>query len=165
MAEYKITVNFNDSGGGNGNKKKKGYQSVFAQWADSVKGVINDANSDSPFNQTVKGIQTLANVIPATQIVKSAFDWQVSLVGRYAGSQRAQNVADATMKVAGQIGGIALAFGTGNYVAGTMMTISTIIGYAKEAEENRYARKWENIGNTISRERAGASYNRSRTEG
>lgn len=164
MAEYKITVDFKDSGGGS-SKKKKGYQSVFSEWADDIKSGIKEINGDSPFNQTVQGIQALANVIPAAQIVKSGFDWQVSLIGRYKGSQQAQDIANASMKIAGQVGGIALAFATGNYVAGGLMTIGTLFGYAREAEENTYQRKWENIGNAIGRERAGASFNRSRTEG
>lgn len=164
MAEYKITVDFKSSGGG-GSKKEKGYQSVFSEWADDIKSGIKEINGNSPFNQTVQGIQALANVIPAAQIVKSGFDWQVSLIGRYKGSQQAQDVANASMKIAGQVGGIALAFATGNYVAGGLMTIGTLFGYAREAEENTYQRKWENIGNTIGRERAGASFNRSRTEG
>lgn len=164
MAEYKITVDFKDSGGGS-SKKKKGYQSVFSEWADDIKNGIKEINGDSPFNQTVQGIQALANVIPAAQIVKSGFDWQVSLIGRYKGSQQAQDIANASMKIAGQVGGIALAFATGNYVAGGLMTIGTLFGYAREAEENTYQRKWENIGNAIGRERAGASFNRSRTEG
>lgn len=164
MAEYKITVDFKSSGGG-GFKKEKGYQSVFSEWADDIKKGIKEINGDSPFNQTVQGIQALANVIPAAQIVKSGFDWQVSLIGRYKGSQQAQDVANASMKIAGQVGGIALAFATGNYVAGGLMTIGTLFGYAREAEENTYQRKWENIGNAIGRERAGASFNRSRTEG
>lgn len=164
MAEYKITVDFKDSGGGS-SKKEKGYQSVFSEWADDIKNGIKEINGNSPFNQTVQGIQALANVIPAAQIVKSGFDWQVSLIGRYKGSQQAQDIANASMKIAGQVGGIALAFATGNYVAGGLMTIGTLFGYAREAEENTYQRKWENIGNAIGRERAGASFNRSRTEG
>ena len=164
MAEYKITVDFKSSGGG-GSKKEKGYQSVFSEWADDIKSGIKEINGNSPFNQTVQGIQALANVIPAAQIVKSGFDWQVSLIGRYKGSQQAQDIANASMKIAGQVGGIALAFATGNYVAGGLMTIGTLFGYAREAEENTYQRKWENIGNAIGRERAGASFNRSRTEG
>lgn len=164
MAEYKITVDFKSTGGG-GSKKEKGYQSVFSEWADDIKSGIKEINGNSPFNQTVQGIQALANVIPAAQIVKSGFDWQVSLIGRYKGSQQAQDIANASMKIAGQVGGIALAFATGNYVAGGLMTIGTLFGYAREAEENTYQRKWENIGNAIGRERAGASFNRSRTEG
>lgn len=166
MADYKITVDFKETGGGGGSKKAKGYQSVFSEWADDIKSGISEINGgDSPFNQTVKGIQAFANVIPAAQIVKSGFEWQVSLIGRYKGSQQAQDIANASMKIAGQVGGIALAFGTGNYVAGTLMTLGTLFGYVQEAEENRYQRKWENIGNSLGRERAGASFNRSRTEG
>lgn len=164
MAEYKITVDFKGSGGG-GSKKEKGYQSVFSEWADDIKSGIKEINGDSKFNHFVQGVQAFANVIPAAQIIKSGFDWQVSLIGRYKGSQQAQDIANASMKIAGQVGGIALAFATGNYVAGGLMAISTVLGYAREAEENTYQRKWENIGNTIGRERAGASFNRSRTEG
>lgn len=164
MAEYKITVDFKDSGGG-GSKKEKGYQSVFSEWADDIKSGIKEINGDSKFNHFVQGVQAFANVIPAAQIVKSGFDWQVSLIGRYKGSQQAQDIANASMKIAGQVGGIALAFATGNYVAGGLMTIGTLFGYAREAEENAYQRKWENIGNAIGRERAGASFNRSRLEG
>ena len=164
MAEYKITVDFKSSGGG-GSKKEKGYQSVFSEWADDIKSGIKEINGDSKFNHFVQGVQAFANVIPAAQIVKSGFDWQVSLIGRYKGSQQAQDIANASMKIAGQVGGIALAFATGNYVAGGLMTIGTLFGYAREAEENTYQRKWESIGNAIGRERAGASFNRSRTEG
>ena len=163
MAEYKITVDFKSSGGGS--KKEKGYQSVFSEWADDIKSGIKEINGDSKFNHFVQGVQAFANVIPASQIVKSGFDWQVSLIGRYKGSQQAQDIANASMKIAGQVGGIALAFATGNYVAGGLMTIGTLFGYAREAEENTYQRKWENIGNAIGRERAGASFNRSRLEG
>ena len=163
MAEYKITVDFKNSGGG-GSKKAKGYQSVFSEWADDIKSGIKEINGDSKFNHFVQGVQAFANVIPAAQIVKSGFEWQVSLIGRYQGSQQAQDIANASMKIAGQVGGIALAFATGNYVAGGLMTLGTLFSYAREAEENAYQRKWENIGNAIGRERAGASFNRSRTE-
>ena len=164
MADYKITVDFKNSGGG-GSKKEKGYQSIFSEWADDIKSGIKEINGDSKFNHFVQGVQAFANVIPAAQIVKSGFEWQVSLIGRYQGSQQAQDIANASMKIAGQVGGIALAFATGNYVAGGLMTLGTLFGYAREAEENAYQRKWENIGNAIGRERAGASFNRSRTEG
>lgn len=164
MAEYKITVDFKGSVGG-GSKKEKGYQSVFSEWADDIKSGIKEINGDSKFNHFVQGVQAFANVIPAAQIVKSGFEWQVSLIGRYQGSQQAQDIANASMKIAGQVGGIALAFATGNYVAGGLMTLGTLFSYAREAEENAYQRKWENIGNAIGRERAGASFNRSRTEG
>ena len=164
MAEYKITVDFKGSGGG-GSKKEKGYQSIFSEWADDIKSGIKEINGDSKFNHFVQGVQAFANVIPAAQIVKSGFEWQVSLIGRYQGSQQAQDIANASMKIAGQVGGIALAFATGNYVAGGLMTLGTLFSYAREAEENAYQRKWENIGNAIGRERAGASFNRSRTEG
>ena len=164
MAEYKITVDFKGSGGG-GSKKEKGYQSVFSEWADDIKSGIKEINGDSKFNHFVQGVQAFANVIPAAQIIKSGFEWQVSLIGRYKGSQQAQDIANASMKIAGQVGGIALAFATGNYVAGGLMTLGTLFSYAREAEENAYQRKWENIGNAIGRERAGASFNRSRTEG
>ena len=163
MADYKITVDFKNSGGG-GSKKEKGYQSVFSEWADDIKSGIKEINGDSKFNHFVQGVQAFANVLPAAQIVKSGFEWQVSLIGRYQGSQQAQDIANASMKIAGQVGGIALAFATGNYVAGGLMTLGTLFSYAREAEENAYQRKWENIGNAIGRERAGASFNRSRTE-
>ena len=164
MAEYKITVDFKNSGGG-GSKKEKGYQSIFSEWADDIKSGIKEINGDSKFNHFVQGVQAFANVLPAAQIVKSGFEWQVSLIGRYQGSQQAQDIANASMKIAGQVGGIALAFATGNYVAGGLMALGTLFSYAREAEENAYQRKWENIGNAIGRERAGASFNRSRTEG
>lgn len=162
MADYKITIDFNTP---DANKKEKGYQSVFSEW-DEIKQGVNSLNGgDSPFNQTVKGIQMLSTVIPGAQIVKSSFDYQVTLIGRYTGSKHAQDIANASMKIAGQVGGIALAFATGNYVAGALMTAGAVLGYAREAESSRYERKWENIGNAIGRERAGASFNRSRTEG
>lgn len=153
MASYTIDINFNDKSSG---EEDKGYQSSFSK-PDKI-----DESAPQSFGQFVKGVKAFAAAVPGAQLVKSAFDWQISLVGRYAGSQQAQNIANASMKLAAQAGGIATAFATGGVLGGVLATLAVGFGYAKEAEENRYERKWENIGNAIAIERAGASYNRSR---
>lgn len=153
MANYTIDINFNDKSSGD---EEKGYKSSFST-PDKT-----DETSARSFGQVVKGVKAFAAAVPGAQLVKSAFDWQISLVGRYTGSQQAQNVANASMKLAAQAGGIVAAFATGGILGGVLATLAVGFGYAKEAEENRYERKLENIGNTIGMERAGASYNRSR---
>lgn len=152
MAKYTIDINFNDVA----NAEEIGYKSSFAK-PDKI-----DDEAPQSFGQFVKGAKAFATAIPGVNLVKSAFDWQISLVGRYTGSQQAQNVANASMKIAAQAGGLAFNLATGNYIGAALTVGATIFGYAKEAEENRYERKWENISNHVGIERAGASYNRSR---
>ncbi len=153
MAEYKITVNFNDA-----SQTKKGYQSSFS------KPVGRDEKGESAggFGAFVTGVKAFAKAIPGASLVKSAFDWQISLVERYTGSQQAQAQANAGMKIAAQVGGVIGAFATGGVLGGLLAIGAVGLGYAKEVDANNYARKWEDIGIQLSSERAGPSLNRSR---
>lgn len=153
MAEYKITVNFNDA-----SQTKKGYQSSFS------KPVGGDEKGESAggFGAFVTGVKAFAKAIPGASLVKSAFDWQISLVERYTGSQQAQAQANAGMKIAAQVGGVIGAFAMGGVLSGLLAIGAVGLGYAKEVDANNYARKWEDIGIQLSSERAGPSLNRSR---
>lgn len=153
MAEYKITVNFNDA-----SQTKKGYQSSFS------KPVGGDEKGESAggFGAFVTGVKAFAKAIPGASLVKSAFDWQISLVERYTGSQQAQAQANAGMKIAAQVGGVIGAFAMGGVLSGLLAIGAVGLGYAKEVDANNYARKWEDIEIQLSSERAGPSLNRSR---
>ena len=120
---------------------------------------------------TYKAIKGFAPVAAAGSIGKNLFMWQASLVGRNTGSSLVQEKINFGMQIAGQtlteggmlMGGIA----TGNpllVLGGAVSAVNTVIGYAKEREQFNYDRRWESIGLTYARERAGASYNRSRLE-
>lgn len=156
MAEYKITVNFNDA-----SQTKKGYQSSFSKPVGGDEKGNND-ESVGGFGAFVTGVKAFAKAIPGASLVKSAFDWQMSLVERYTGSQQAQAQANAGMKIASQVGGVIGAFATGGVLGGLLAIGAVGLGYAKEVDANNYARKWEDIGIQLSSERAGPSLNRSR---
>jgi len=159
MAEYKITVDF-----GSNSQSQKGYQSSFSPPVGDENG--SGGNSDESvgtFAKFVTGAKALGKAIPGASLIKSTFDWQISLVGRYTGSQQAQAQANAVMKIAGQVGGVIGAFATGGPIGGLLAIGAVGLSYAKEVDENTYARKWENIGIRVSVERAGPSLNRSRS--
>lgn len=116
-----------------------------------------------------KAIKGFAPVAAAVSVATDLIQWQVSLVGRNMGSSLTQQKIDTGMKIAQQtltaggllIGGLA----TGNpllLLGAAVSAINTGIGYAKEYEQFNYDRAWENKALIYARERAGASYNRSR---
>ena len=49
-------------------------------------------------------------------------------------------------------------------IAGVTSGINTLINYAQQQEQFNYERTWESRELVYARERAGMSYNRSRTE-
>lgn len=153
MANYTIDINFNDK------SPEDGYTSPFSAPKEN-----DPTDDDFSFGALVKGVRNFAKAIPGASLVKQSFDWGVSLVGRTTGSQHAQDVANAVMKIAGQVGGTATAFAVGGPVAGVLALGATALSYAKEAEQASYDRNIENINRRLLRERAGASFNRSREE-
>lgn len=119
--------------------------------------------------KTYKQIKNIAPVASALSVAKDIFSWQISLVGRNMGNSLVQKKIDLSMQIANQtlstvgmlVGGIAtlnpvMIFGA---ISGA---ISTVIDYAKEAEQISYEKRWESISLGLARERAGASLNRSR---
>lgn len=153
MANYTIDVNFNQG-------EEDGYKSPFSTPNDS-----NPADKDDSFGALLMGVKSFAKAVPGANLIKQTFDWQVSVIGRNTGSQHAQEVANAAMKIAGQIGGTAMAFAAGGPVGGFLAMAGVALSYAREADQAVYDKNIENINRSLLRERAGASFNRSRTEG
>lgn len=155
--EYKITVNFGGQGEGDSSfavpEPTSPQDSKGSSW-DPISGGKN-------FLTDMKGF---AKAIPGASIIKQTFDWQVSLVGRYTGSEAAQQRANAGMTIAGQVGGIVMGFAAGGAVGGLLAIAATGLSYLKEIDQSNYDRKWENIDLRLQRERGGVSLNRSRAE-
>lgn len=152
MANYTIDVNFKS-------EEEDGYKSSF-----SAPKEDNPVDNDYSFGALLKGAKTFAKAVPGASIVKQTFDWNISLIGRNTGSQDAQDKANAAMKIAGQAFGTAMAFAVGGPVAGLLSVASTALSYVFEAEQANYDKSIEGVGLQLKRERAGASFNRSREE-
>lgn len=166
-SHYTIDINFNGDG------ENKGYQSSFSSpvEAEAVSKTVtsNGGSGSTSFGAFVKGVKAFAPVAMGINIVKSTMQWQVSLVGRYEGSQQAQARANVISGTVSKIAGVGMAFAMGGVAGGftalASVAISTVMGYSREAEQAQYERKWENIGITLAQERGGPSLNRSRREG
>lgn len=152
MAEYKITVEFNE-------KESDGYQSPFSAIEPSQP---TGGGGGGGGNNFVADLKAFSKAIPGASLVKQTFEWQISLVGRYTGSQSAQDKANASMSIAMQVGGIIAGFAAGGILGGALAIGAVGLSYIKQIDQSNYERKWENIGLTLARERAGPSFNRSR---
>lgn len=152
MADYTINVNFNKD-------DEDGYTSPF-----SAPKSNDPTDSDMSFGALVIGVKNFAKAIPGANLVKQGFEWSVSLIGRETGSQFAQDKANAVMKIVGQVGGTAMAFAAGGPVGGFLALAGVALSYAREGEQASYDKSVEDINRRLLRERAGASFNRSRED-
>ena len=151
MANYTITVNFNDTSGDKGYKSPKKKNQEEVEENGSVFSTIGSDIGNSIFSFAEKGVQAyagIASIATMVEVGKEIFSNYVQRVGRFAGSQQAQDVANASMSIFGKI----------------FRPVSSAINYMFEKEQNQYERDWENIGLQLYRERGGMSINRSRTE-
>lgn len=150
----------------NGSSSGSGGGSHGDGGSDSASDITNGLEG---LYKTYKQIKNIAPVASALSVAKDIFSWQISLVGRNMGNSLVQKKIDLSMQIANQtlstvgmlVGGIAtlnpvMIFGA---ISGA---ISTVIDYAKEAEQISYEKRWESISLGLARERAGASLNRSR---
>lgn len=149
MAEYKITVNFNDSGG-----TQNSYQSSFS--APIENGGMLGQSTDGEVASTIfsfvpksfgKTFAKLGTVAGLASIATSVFSQAVARVDKYFGSSQAGRAAQM--------------FGT--YLKAVLNPIGTAIQTSFENEDSHYARKWENIEIQLLKERGGPNLNRSRT--
>ena len=143
-----------------------------------TEGMINAFNSMFERPQTASLTPSLLNIRPAkyesaaaTSVAKNIFQWQIGLVGRNTGNSLVQEKINYGMQIAGQIGSSAGMFGLGlalgnplMMLAGVTSGINSLISYVQEREQFNYDRTWESRELVYARERAGMSYNRSRTE-
>lgn len=108
--------------------------------------------------------KSLVKKIGASALVAGAFQWQVSLVGRNQGNSLTQEKINGAMSLAGMIGGVAMGFKAGGVLGGALAIAGVGLSLAKNVEQYNYDARWQNIGLSLSRERAGTSsaVNRSR---
>lgn len=146
---YKIVVNFNGGDGGDGYKSPQAESKTLSGDEQQVAQLEKIMNA--PFNVLERGANSFASIVTVAavaQTAKNIFSHEVQRVGRYTGSQQAQDVANATLSIISKI----------------INPLGAIINSAYETDENMYQRQWESIGLQLYRERGGVSLNRSRTE-
>ena len=137
----------------------------------SGKGTPSDTGWLNDIYGSYKTIKGFAPIAAATSVAKNIFQWQVGLVGRNMGNSLVQEKINYGMQLAGQIGSSVGMFGLGAalgnplmMIAGVTSGINTLIGYAQQREQFNYDRNMENVSRALLMERAGPSFNRSRTE-
>ena len=145
---YKIVIDFNGAQGG---------ESTDVGTTPQMPTKLPDAQTQTQPQQTgaiaslmQKGMSSFASIATIGALVsvaKSVFSHEVQFIGRYTGSQQAQDVANASLSMVGMI----------------KNPIGSMIDLAYQYEEAKYARQWESIGLTLAKERGGFSLNRSRS--
>ena len=168
MAEkvtYEIVIRQGGSGGGHASGNGMAPTSGGAQGANTDdKGGLQAAYG------RYKAIKGFAPVAAAAAVGKQIATWQGSVANRNSGNSLMQRKVDIGMQLATQVltsGGMVLGgLITGNPLlvfGGVTSAIMTGLNYAKEQEQVNYERRWEDMALVYARERAGISYNRSRT--
>lgn len=169
---YEIIIREVSGGNGTGSGASSGNgSSAPSNSGGSGKGTPSDTGWLNDIYGAYKAITGFAPVAAATSVAKHIFQWQVGLVGRNTGNSLVQEKINYGMQLAGQIGSSVGVFGLGAalgnplmMIAGVTSGINTLINYAQQREQFNYERTWESRELVYARERAGMSYNRSRTE-
>lgn len=146
---YKIVIDFNGAQGG---------ESTDVGTTPQMPTKLPDAQTPTQPQQTgaiaslmqkgMSSFASLAVVAAVTATAKNIFSHEVQRIGRYTGSQQAQDVANTALSLIGMI----------------KNPIESAIAYHYEREQREYERNWESIGLVLARERGGVSLNRSRSE-
>lgn len=147
MNEYKITIDFS----------AKTPQTPGGE--EQPNNPTTPKSQDDGFNPS-KLIKTLGS----SALVAGTFKWQLSLVGRNQGASIVQDKINSAMSIAGMLGGIGAGFASGGPVGGMLAIAGVGLSIAKDVEQYNYNARWENIGLSLAKERAGSSsaVNRSR---
>lgn len=169
---YEIIIREVSGGNGTGSGASSGNgSSAPSNSGGSGKGTPSDTGWLNDIYGAYKAIKGFAPVAAATSVTKHIFQWQIGLVGRNTGNSLVQEKINYGMQLAGQIGSSVGVFGLGAalgnplmMIAGVTSGINTLINYAQQREQFNYERTWESRELVYARERAGMSYNRSRTE-
>lgn len=162
---YEIIIRQGGSGGGNASGNGMAPTSGGAQGANT-----DDKGGLQAAYESYKAIKGFAPVAAAVAVGKQIATWQVSVANRNSGNSLMQRKVDIGMQLATQVltsGGMVLGgLITGNPLlvfGGVTSAIMTGLNYSKEQEQVNYERRWEDMALVYARERAGISYNRSRT--
>lgn len=169
---YEIIIREVSGGNGTGSGASSGNgSSAPSNSGGSGKGTPYDTGWLNDIYGAYKAIKGFAPVAAATSVAKHIFQWQVGLVGRNTGNSLVQEKINYGMQLAGQISSSVGMFGLGAalgnplmMIAGVTSGINTLIGYAQQREQFNYDRNTENVSRALLMERAGPSFNRSRTE-
>lgn len=146
--EYKIVIDFNTP------KTPKKDDKV-----DTGESTKENKQVDDGFDT-----KSLVKKIGASALVAGTFKWQVSLIGRNQGNALVQEKINGAMSLAGMVGGVALGFKAGGVIGGALAIAGVGLSLAKDIEQYNYDARWQNVGLSLARERAGTSsaVNRSR---
>ena len=146
--EYKIVIDFNTP------KTPKKDDKV-----DTGESTKDNKQVDDGFDT-----KSLVKKIGASALVAGTFKWGVSLVGRNQGNSLTQEKINGAMSLAGMVGGVALGFKAGGVLGGALAIAGVGLSLAKDIEQYNYDLRWQNVGLSLARERAGTSsaVNRSR---
>ena len=170
---YEIIIREASGSGGTGSGTPSGGGGTPApsDSGGSGKGTPSNTGWLNDIYGAYKTIKGFAPIAAATSMAKNIFQWQIGLVGRNTGNSLVQEKINYGMQLAGQIGSSVGMFGLGAalgnplmMIAGVTSGINTLINYAQQREQFNYERTWESRELVYARERAGMSYNRSRTE-
>lgn len=169
---YEIIIREVSGSGGTGSGTPSGGGSPApSDSGGSGKGTPSDTGWLNDIYGAYKTIKGFAPIVAATSVAKNIFQWQIGLVGRNTGNSLVQEKINYGMQLAGQISSSVGMFGLGAalgnplmMIAGVTSGINTLINYAQQQEQFNYERTWESRELVYARERAGMSYNRSRTE-
>ena len=143
MSEYKIVVDFN------GGQTEKTPAEIEAERQQKFnKEFFGKVDSNFNAEKWLGSFGSLLTVSAPAMIAKNIFSHEIQRVGRYTGSSQAQDVTNASMSILGKIAN----------------PIGTMINTMYEIEQSQYEKQWESIGLQLYRERAGVSFNRSRSE-
>lgn len=144
---YKIVIDFNGAQGG---------ESTDVGTTPQMPTKLPDAQTQTQPQQTgaiaslmQKGMSSFASIASVGALVsvaKSIFSHEVQRIGRYTGSQQAQDVANATLSILGMVAN----------------PLGTAINLGYEMDQREYERTWESIGLQLASERSGVTLNRSR---
>lgn len=161
-----------NSGAKMAEKKSAGSEGGSKKTAGGDKSDASDMGWLGEAYSSYKKIKGFAPVASAIVVSKQLFQWGMNVVFRNRGNSVAQQKFNTAMSFVSKgvaIGGsLAAGIATLNpllIAGGVTSAITTAIGLAEEREQYNYERNWESMSLRYARERAGVSYNRSRTEG
>lgn len=109
-------------------------------------------------------IKTIAKVWGASSLVRTGIEAAEGIITRNMGNSQVQAKISAINSLAKQGMSVGLGFALGGFVGGGLAIASVGLSYARELEQYNYDKRWESTTLGLVRERAGASFNRSRTK-
>lgn len=108
-------------------------------------------------------VRTVAQVWSATSLIRTGVEATEQIITRNMGNSQAVAKIGAINSLVTKGVGIGLAFAVGRPLAGGLAIASEGISYGRQVEQYNYDKRWEQVSLQRTFERAGPSFNRSRT--